>query len=269
MSIASCTSLIKSFDFFGESFTFKIKRNKYYTSIVGGITTIAFLVYTVYYLSFSFKDFVNRNNRTVENEIRTEFEPVIQFNDHPYFMMAFCLRDSSIGTDSYLTSNTLMKAELINNSIDNKRLIEKPLELQLHQCQSSHFQDVASDIYYLKDFNGCGCLNMTEQSFSDGSLRSKYDVVDKEYINFKISPKLGTNITQFNTYLQEGKSRLFVYFPTYSVEMSNTSYPLKMNLQTQIYEMRPFSQQISDIQISVLNFSDYTSLSDSGKLILF
>jgi hypothetical protein len=262
--LSSLAYFIKSCDFFGETFTFKIKRNKYYTSIVGGATTIAFILFSLYYFFFSFSDFLSKNDRSISSEIKTVYEPIINFNDHKYFVIAFCLRDKTIGVDSYLLKNTNMSVSLINNSIQEKRLKSVMNSISFEKCNDGYFSQTEENIFDLKDFDGCKCVNMTNHNIDNIGLRSKYDVIDKDYINFQLSPNNNVNLSEFNNYLRNSNSRLFVYFPSYSVEMYNLTNPLKYNLQTQVYQIRPNTQQVASIQMSVLNFSDYASLYDEG-----
>ena len=48
--IQDFVTFVTSFDIFGEYFTFKIKKRKYYTSFFGGFTSLAFVIYSLYYL---------------------------------------------------------------------------------------------------------------------------------------------------------------------------------------------------------------------------
>lgn len=275
MTMTNLISIVKAFDFFGESFTFKIRKRKYYTSIVGGISSIVFLCYSLYYFIYNLADFFGKNNRTIENEVKSVSEQTVKLTDHSYFMMAFCLRDSSMAPDNFLNSNLKMTGALINNKFENRRLSTDQNELKLENCNSDNFKGALNEIYLIKDFEGCQCLNITAQSnLREINLRSKYEIIDKEYLQFELryqDKNLGANFAYFSdkliNYLGNNTSRLFVYFPTYSVEMHNITNPLKMNLHTEIYDIKPFIQQNSEIFLSMLNFTDFNSLYDDDSTL--
>ena len=63
-------------------------------------------------------------------------------------------------------------------------------------------------------------------------------------------------------------SKLFVYFPSYSIDTKSLETPLKMNIQTEIYEFQQKIKQKSEISLSVLNFTDFNSLYDESNMIL-
>lgn len=259
---------IKSFDFFGESFTFKIKKEKYYTSIVGGLTSLGFIIYSLYYIIVSLSDFIAKNNRSVQNQIKSIEESNIDLKNHEYFFMAVCLRDELMGVDSFLNKNLEMKANLIDNKLQQKRLNSTVSELKLEYCSSDYFSGALSnsEIYNSMEFEGCKCLNFSQQ---DVKLRSMYNIVDREYVKFDFKYKKEVNMTEMVNYLRASNSKLFVYIPSFTIDAGNLLDPLKMNVHTEMYDLKPYSEQSSEILFNLLNFTDFNSIYDDGKKMIY
>jgi hypothetical protein len=253
---------IKSFDFFGESFTFKIKKQKYYTSIVGGLTSLAFIIYSIYYIIVSLSDFIAKNNRSVQNQIKSIEESSIDLKNHEYFIMAVCLRDKSMGLDTFLNKNLEMTVNLIDNKLEDKKLNSTITPLKLEYCSSDYFSGALNNIYNSMEFEGCRCMNFTQQ---DVKLRSMYNIVDREFVKVDMKYSKGVTLTQMNTYLRSAKSKLFVYFPSFTIDAGNLVDPLKMNVHTEVYDLKPNSVQSSEILFNLLNFTDFNSIYDDGK----
>jgi hypothetical protein len=258
--------MIKRCDFFGESFTFKIKKRKYYTSIVGGLTSLAFIIYSVYYIIVSLSDFIGKNNRNVQNQIKSIKESSIDFKNHDYFFMAVCLRDSSMAVDSRLSKNMNMGGFLIDNKLKDKRLNSTTIALKMDSCNKEYFKGGLSEIYDSKEFNGCMCINMKQQ---DAKLRSKYNVVDKEYVRVDLKYNKGVSLTEMNSYLNTAKSKLFVYLPSYTIDAGNLIDPLKMNIHTEVYDLKPNTIHSSEILFNLLNFTDFNSIYDDGTILFY
>jgi hypothetical protein len=260
-------SFIKACDLFGETFTFKIRKRKYYTSIVGGFTTLCFILYSLFYFISSLSEFFNKSNRSIENETKSLTESMVKFSEgsHNYFMLVFCMRDKSMAVDPYLNSNLKLNSYLVSNHIKNKRLSTEKKSINIENCQAEDFRQSKSfnDLYALQDFEGCKCLNLTKNGETD--LRTKLDIIDRDFIQIEYSlNNLNSNWTDINNYLEINESKLFVYFPFYNAALKNLQEPLTMNIHTEIYELKPFVRQKAEIMLSLLNFTDYNSLYDDG-----
>jgi hypothetical protein len=259
-------SFIKSFDFFGESYSFKIHQSKYYTSVVGGITSLAFLIYSLYYFFLNLNDFFSKNVRLSAVEKKTVPESSISFMDHSYFNMAFCIRDSQMAVDPFLAEKLIQGSYALNNHLENKRLISERYDLPMERCTNEHFIGNMSDIYSNEEVNGCQCINFAKNA-DKGKLRSKYNLVDQDTIQYYLKFNDRSNsTTDVVNYLQKMESKLFVYFPSFEVDSSDTKSPFKMNVQTKIYDLHPYSSLKSEVSFSVINFTDFSSLIYNGKI---
>jgi hypothetical protein len=255
-------NFIKSCDFFGESFTFKVKKQKYYTSIVGGLASIGFILYSFYYIIWSLLDFFGKRDRSLESEIKSISELHVNFTNHEYFKIVMCYRTPSMSVDRRLKEILNLKSNLVDEELIFKNLETKRDIMEKSNCSESFLREGMKELLPLESFEDCDCLSFSEKD----SFRSKFSVVDKKYLDLKFSMN---NSTKDEGYLEETSSRLFVYFPSYSIDSQNIEIPLKMNIHTEIFEIKPQVEQKSEVFLSVLNFTDYNSLYDESKFHLF
>jgi hypothetical protein len=253
-------SFIKACDLFGESFTFKIRKKKYYTSIVGGFTSLCFIIYSFYYFTTSLAEFFNKSNRTIEKEINTQPESEINFSEHSYFTMALCIRQSSMWIDDYLSSRIVPKAYIVNNKIENKILYSERKPISLEKCQTDYLKNYFGEFHTMKQFEGCRCLNFTRD---DVRLNTKYEIIDREFLQFDYSydgdEKKKKEVL---SYLEKSQSNLFVYFPSFTFSTKNVENPLQMTVHQENYELIPNMRHSSEISLSQLIFHDFNSLYD-------
>lgn len=265
--------LVKVCDIFGESFTFKVRKNSNYTSVVGGLTSIAFVLYTIYYLSLSSNDFFNKRNRNINLESKVESHIETKFSEHSNFTIAFCLRDKYMAIDQFLNNYTDINIKLISNQLENKKINQTVLPLNLESCSESMFKQTMMNIYNLKDYSGCSCLDFSrivsnkeyENKSNLLSLFTKSDGVNKRYLELNLQPK--NKKQEYFQYLKENKSKFYVYLPSYTIETSsniNDNNPLKSYIQSFNYDLKPFSQLVSNLDMAILNFKDYYSLYNEG-----
>jgi hypothetical protein len=254
----SLISFIKSWDFFGESFTFKVKRQKYYTSIVGGLASIGFLVYSLYYIIWSLFDFFGKRDRSLESEIKSISELHVNFTNHEYFKLVMCYRHPSMAVDTKLREISNIDSHIVDDELKLKRLESTKDIVIKSNCTESFPRDEMKEFFSLESFEDCDCLSFTGRE----SFRSKFSVVDKKYLDLKFS----LNSIEDQMYLEKTSSRLFVYFPSYSIDSKNLENPLKMNIHTEIFDLKPQVEQKSEIFLSVLNFTDYNSLYDESNI---
>lgn len=254
----SIVTFIKACDLFGESFTFKIRKKKYYTSIVGGFTSLCFIIYSLYYFSSSLADFFSKSNRTIEKENNYQLESEINFSDHSYFTMVFCLRDSSMWIDEFLTSKLKTKSFYVKNKIENKMLFEDKTEMHLDKCIPENLKNYFGEFYNKKHFEGCRCMNMTRDEIR---LKSNFEYTDNTQIHVEYDFEEKNRIEIFK-YLEKNRIKLHVYFPSFSFSTKNIENPLQMTVHQENYELIPNFKHESLISLSQLILNDFSSLYD-------
>lgn len=181
-------SFLKSFDLFGESFTFKIKKKKYYTSLMGGITSFAFIIYSLYYLIYNLSDFFSKNVRTSEKETKLNSKNSVSLKDHQYLMFFFCIRDSKMKIDNFLSNNLFIESDYVVNKFNNSEFNSSKTLLNLGECSEEEFKNSFNDNYKYQEFSQCKCLNLTrpENRNYDYELRSDNFYEDKSFLRINL-----------------------------------------------------------------------------------
>lgn len=259
-------SFFKSCDIFGESYSFKINKQRSYTSVLGGVLSLAFLIYSFYYLWLNLFNFFSKNVRITIMDDHTAPETIVDFQDHNYFIMAFCVRDESRKIDKYLSSVLTMNSFLFDGS---------QIGLIAETCTEEYFQTTMKEIYEQDSFDGCRCMNITKQSELNElnvQLKSKTNINQRDYLYFQYHLAEESYQEEFIQRIKQSKSKMHVYFPSYETDINNNlPDPFRMNVETLVFDIRPYTELKSEVIFSVLNFTDYNSLLDEGKfsLILF
>ncbi len=290
LNLKNIETFLKSFDLFGESFSFKIKKRKYYTSLIGGITSFIFIIYSLYYLITNLTDFFSKNIRTSENEIKIPSENSVQLKEHQYFIFFFCFRNSQMKADSYLTKNIKIESFYFNNNLNNSIYNSTEHTINTIQCTKEEFHNTFSEEYNFNDFAQCQCLNTTSQENKqkDFELKSNKLYATKSFFKINFSNNIQNNLMINNNkenlintgsnedysslidvdeYLLNSESKLYIHFPSYFTEAKNLQEPLRKSIQTEVYKLKSFNYLESNLDFSIINFKDYSSLYSDGKII--
>ncbi len=115
----SLLKFLKYFDGFGETHTFRINTEKTYNSPIGGFFCLIFLIYTIYYVIFTFMQFMRGEFKTKEYDLKIVSNPIVKMSDHKYFSIAFCLRKQNYLVDDYGMTN-LNSSLFYSQSVLNK-----------------------------------------------------------------------------------------------------------------------------------------------------
>lgn len=186
-------SFLKSFDLFGESFTFKVKKKKYYTSLMGGITSFAFIIYSLYYLIYNLSDFFSKNIRTSEKETKLNNQNSVSLKDHQYLIFFSCLRDSNMKIDKFLLNNLRIESNYVSNKFNNSVFNITSSKLNSEYCTEEEFNNnFNKNNYNYEDFSGCMCLNFTSQYNIQDNYELRSDNFYAEKKNFQINFKSNT-----------------------------------------------------------------------------
>jgi len=298
VNLKDLESFLKSFDLFGESFTFKIKKKKYYTSFIGGLTSFAFIIYSLYYFIYNLSDFFSKNIRTSENEIKMTNENSINLKDHQYLIFFFCFRDSKMRVDNFLTDNLQLEPFYIINKNNNSNFDSISKKLIPNKCTKEEFQNSFDNTYEYSEFNGCQCLNFTKNEYlqKNFELKSSNFFADKSFFRINIKKNSNSYNNTFNQanndnsdsipnyiknhqdvnsdrnadfdvdqYLTKNESKLYIHFPSYFIEAKDLGEPLKKGIHTEIFKLKSQNNLESSLDFSLINFKDYSSLYDDGK----
>lgn len=269
---------LKNFDAFGETHTFRINKEKTYNSPVGGFFFLIFLIYSTYFIIYTFSEFLNGKYKSKEYDMKMEPSPLINMSDHKYFSIAFCIRNENYETDLFM--NKYLQESLIYSSTklsSSKTLERKDKEISMKDClvlsnlmnktntSASEHQIKYWGILNSFQLDGCKCINFEDLNESL-IFSSNLEGVERNSFNLNIKYSSNKNnsdiISSINEYINKTDPHLHVYFPEYSADMYSVEEPLKIKMHQEVFSLSPMSTLISEINLGLLSFTDYYSYTD-------
>jgi len=227
---------------------------------------------SIYFLN-NMVNWLDKSSWTKEFEIMQISEAKVDFKQHDYFSIGFCLRKENMRSDPYLISQFDFRAYMTQKEVTNKTLDSESFPLILQDCKIGNFKYNNEEILKNTDFEGCKCLNFStpqpgiklKNGENEVILRTYSDILLQQLLQFKltIKPEIlmnSTNLAGLNLYLAENDSILDVYFPDYSMKINNITHPLNIHLKKIKYLIKPYSSQVSEIKFGSLSLKDYSSI---------
>jgi len=274
VTLKDVSNFLKTFDLFGETFTFKSRKRKTYNSLMGGVTSFIFIIYTIYYLVFNLSDLLKKNSRKTQISTNYLSHNSINLNEHKDFIFFICLRNKNMNTDDFLSENLKIDGNFINQHNKNSNFTTNKTSLNFDSCSKDNFLHIFPKNFNTKDFHNCKCLNATSASEDIRELRTDKTWADKAFLNLKISPKnLNSNnnnnytiseAEQIQNYLDSNESKLFLHFPSYYVDKKSIEEPVKKNIITESFELNSKTTLYSKLEFSLIDFNEFSSLYDQG-----
>jgi hypothetical protein len=283
VTLKDVSDFFKSFDLFGETFTFKSRKRKRYNSLMGGVTSFIFIIYTLYYVMFHLSELLNKNSR--KTEISQNF---IEYNsvnlmEHKDLIFFICLRDKNMKSDFFLNNNLKIEGNYIDqkNNNTNTNFDVSKINLNIDSCNQNNYLNVIPSFFDKKDFENCKCLNATNTSTKKSiiELRTDKTWANKAFLNIKILPNINLNNNTSNTsdaglesiaekfqnYFDNSESKLFLHFPSYYVDKKSIEEPVKKNMISESFEINSNTRINSKLEFSRIDFNEFTSLYDECK----
>jgi hypothetical protein len=269
---------LKNFDAFGETHTFRINKEKTYNSPVGGFFFLIFLLYSIYYIIYTFSEFLNGKYKSKEYDMKMEPSPTINMSDHKYFSIAFCIRNEKYETDAFMNKNLQESLFYTSTKLTSSKSLEKiEKEILMKDCGElatlmnkttnsvSEHQKKYWEILQSFQLDGCKCINFEDLNESL-IFSSNLEGVERNSFSLNIkypSNKNNSNTTiSINDYINNNDPHLHVYFPEYSADMYSVEEPLKIKMHQEVFSLSPMSTLISEINLGLLSFTDYYSYTD-------
>ena len=119
---------LKTFDYFGVNFSFKIKDREKYQSSFGGLVFILFLALVIVYIVITFQIFLRREVYTINNSITVlKPAPQIGFQNNSFSLAISLVNDDDTFPDPSILNyfNLSITNTILQNSFKTKTLIPK------------------------------------------------------------------------------------------------------------------------------------------------
>ncbi|CAD8121753.1 unnamed protein product [Paramecium sonneborni] len=294
--------MIQGLDIFGQSITFNINKQKAYTTIFGGVSSIFIIAILIAFFQSNIVSFFQKTGVIVSTE--TEFNPnsdQINMNIQNY-MVAFSIEQENF-VNQPMFNITIEQRHYYRNHLGN--LVKQVDYLQLEPCALEHFQfllnqpdsdfesqfnqlDISKWLCPQKDFefHMAGAYSSTEFHFIK-VIVSDCDDTQSGYLNWK--PTCATKSQKENHLKKEGQFKLQIfqvnsivnpnspsqYYQSYlDGEMYFTFVPQKLSRQANLFyrkyqfqndnSLLPF-QSIDEKELIVRKSEDYRDLTELGR----
>ena len=259
---------IKACDGFGTFITFRINDDIEYKSLIGGCSTILFVIITVVYASYCCSSFFARKNVDFifTNKI-VQADPFINLTDS-HFNLAFGVQFSEDAMPAVEATAAYFKYTMnVIEWIGDDELIEHPFEFK--QCETSDFYDMVNDAFDTNDLGGMICPSLDENSnFTLSGLYTDYYFKFIQ-LDITLSDYGVEHIDEVRGYMKENPLEMAIFFLDSAIDYENrkNALPTYINYSYKIIDF-DFVKS-TEIFISSLEFkNDDNLLYDNSKLTI-
>ena len=259
---------IKACDGFGTFITFRINEDIEYKSLIGGCSTILFVIITVVYASYCCSSFFARKNVDFifTNKI-VQSDPFINLTDS-HFNLAFGVQFSEDAMPAVeATSNYFKYSMNIVEWIGEDDLVEYPFEFK--QCDTHDFYDMVDETFETNDLGGMICPDLDENS--NFTLAGLYTDYYFKFIRLDItlSEYAIQHLDEVSAYMKENPLEMAIFFLDSAIDYENRkdAIPSFINYSYKVIDFNFL--KTTEIFISSLEFkNDDNLLYDNSKLTL-
>ena len=240
-TIWSIKGFLRTFDFFGESFTFRYKDEDKHSTVLGGVIFIIFSIITLLYAIYNFIPFVNKEifslqyytmNLNNTEEIKLAESPTafgVGFSDENKNQSLYNISD-------LLEIKFKFKYINKNNQNDNQANINETLDY--HPCNINDFHNLHKK--YLEELNisNFKCLSRTDLVSPSGIYTDEVF----SYFVISVESKYKDNETHnqlINDYLIANDCKLQFYYTDITININNVKNPFSSFLNSMCLQLNP------------------------------
>ena len=251
--------IIKKCDNFGTFVTFRINNEIEYKSVVGGITTILFLILSISYTIYVGIPFVTRKNiEFIYSHKILETQPYINLT-RVNFNLAFGIQyiDDAL-TAIYDGKDYFNFSIKIKEWIGVDEIYEFPFGLK--PCTHSDFFDLVNESFDMNNVNGmlCPILNESVNYTLDGLYTDYY----YKFIELEIKiTEYGMNhLNEVKNFMSNKPIEMSIYFLDTAIHYQNRTKPLPIYINYLTKSIDFNFEKHSEILLSNIEFTNDENL---------
>ena len=233
--------ILRTFDFFGESFTFRYKDEDKHSTVLGGIIFIIFSIITLAYAIYNFIPFVNNEvfslqyytmNLNNTEEIKLAESPTafgVGFSDENKNQSLYNISDL---LDIKFKFKNISK----NAQNDNKTDINETIDY--HPCNTEDFHNLHQKIFEELNISNFKCLSKKDLVSPSGIYTDEVFA----YFVISVESKYKDNETHnqlINDYLIANDCKLQFYYTDITININNTKNPFSSFLNSMFLQLNP------------------------------
>ena len=255
----SCWSEFKHFirfcDIFGILVTFRISDKVKYKSVDGGVVSIIFFAYSIFFLIYLGIPFIKRKNIDFiySNKI-IESQPFINLTE-TNFNLAFGIqfqRNSSPAINNFLeyfNYTIIIKESKDKNSFNN-------IKLGIKKCEYSNFNDIINQSFFRNNIDDmyCPILNNSINFTLDGLFTDNYFKYIE--ININLTEYGINNIETVRKFMQDSPIEMAIFFLDTGIDFQNRKNPLPTYINYVTKGLDLFFLKTTELFFSTIEFNN-------------
>ena len=239
-------SFLKAIDGFGVPYFFRYKTKKNYTTSLGGLALILFIILVIFVVIYYLVPFAGKKNFTTlyytTNMQNTE--PINLKQSNSVFSLGLICEDN---IDSININNLLeLDSKYITiNNVDGNH-IKTLRNINSHSCTFSDFDNNYNDVFNKLNLENHKCLDKNDYIIKGSYLDEIYSYYE---FNFKSKSNSDENINNINQLLQNKECKLQIIYTDINIDLNNYKNPIKSFLNSYFIELYPNIQTIQNIYL--------------------
>ena len=229
-------SFLKKIDGFGVPYFFRYKTKKNFTTSLGGLVTILFIILVFCFVIYYLVPFDGKKNFTIlyyTTNIRNP-EPINLMQSKSIFSFGLICEND---IDNINVNNLLdLESKFITIKNTDGNSIKTIVNISSHSCTLSDFNNDYNEVYNKLNLVNHKCLDkndfIVEGSFSD-EIYSYYE------FNFKSKSNSKENINNINKLLQNNECKIQFIYIDINMNLNNYKNPIKYFLNSYHIELYP------------------------------
>ena len=229
-------SFLKRIDGFGVPYFFRYKTKKNFTTSLGGLVTILFIILVFCFVIYYLVPFDGKKNFTIlyyTTNIRNP-EPINLMQSKSIFSFGLICEND---IDNINVNNLLdLESKFITIKNTDGNSIKTIVNISSHSCTLSDFNNDYNEVYNKLNLVNHKCLDkndfIVEGSFSD-EIYSYYE------FNLKSKSNSKENINNINKLLQNNECKIQFIYIDINMNLNNYKNPIKYFLNSYHIELYP------------------------------
>ena len=228
--------ILRKFDLFGVFFTFRFDKKESYSTSLGGLFILLFLILSMYLIFYNFISFIHRDKfSTIYYTINIpKTEKIVLKDSKTAFTIGFeCYEDEKYKVKDLfeLTAEYIIYEKSLNNTFNKTKIM-----LGLHSCNYEDFYNIHNEEFDRLDFTRYYCLNDKDQV-----ITGVWDDHIFTYYEFSVASKNSTdkNLDNIEEYLFNNDCKLQLYYTDINIDLDNYSHPIVPYLGSAFIQLNP------------------------------
>ena len=250
-SKSKISEFLKSFDCFGVQYGFHYKSEESYTSVIGGIVTLLFSVFALWYFITNFISFVKRENiNSVYYTMTTSKTDIINFKNFSYGIAFGISCDNNYNDHSiydYLTLNFYHVKSIINENGNNRI----KTNINYVKCDKSKFFNLLNDEYDRLELDYFYCISDEQSNLN---IQGIFGNEIFEYFQFDVIIKDLSKFDEIKEILMNKECQFNFFHSSFAIDVSDYSNPVTPFLISSYFDFTPDSLNSVNYYFSLTNF---------------